>query len=203
MHRMALAHLQAIFACLPCSTAPNPTTTYPSEKTSLTSAYAPANADANARPAAEIAQDVTGLLLHTSLEGPALRMRLDSMVGSTGWRENVARWVLEKLSLALQKSEGKLGPTVHNAYNRAWDVARGIEGFVVEHPVMCTVIAFGVLAIVAPWILELLGFADLGPVEGSFAARWQSTYAGLVPKGSLFSFFQRLGMRNWHWKILV
>jgi len=34
---------------------------------------------------------------------------------------------------------------------------------------------------------------------GTFAAWWQRTYAGLVPKGSLFSFFQRLGMTKWHW----
>lgn len=31
---------------------------------------------------------------------------------------------------------------------------------------------------------------------GSFAAEWQSTYAGFVPKGSLFSFLQRLGMKG-------
>ena len=30
---------------------------------------------------------------------------------------------------------------------------------------------------------------------GSFAATWQARYAGYVPKGSLFSFFQRLGMK--------
>lgn len=29
---------------------------------------------------------------------------------------------------------------------------------------------------------------------GSFAAWFQSTYGGLVPKGSLFSYLQRLGM---------
>jgi hypothetical protein len=69
--------------------------------------------------------------------------------------------------------------------------------------------------IIAPWVIEALGFAELGPLEGmsrlqcclvsakltyaagSFASWWQSTYGGLVPKGSLFSFFQRLGM-VWH-----
>ena len=36
---------------------------------------------------------------------------------------------------------------------------------------------------------------------GSWAARWQSIYRGLVPKGSLFSFLQRLGMtrKRWGW----
>ncbi|KAN0123046.1 hypothetical protein V8E52_002999 [Russula decolorans] len=31
--------------------------------------------------------------------------------------------------------------------------------------------------------------------SSTFAARWQATYSGYVPAGSLFSFFQRLGMR--------
>ena len=39
----------------------------------------------------------------------------------------------------------------------------------------------------------------LGCDIGSWAARWQATYMGLVPKGSLFSFFQRLGMTKWRW----
>lgn len=30
---------------------------------------------------------------------------------------------------------------------------------------------------------------------GSWAARWQARYAGYVPKGSLFSFFQKLNMK--------
>ena len=37
---------------------------------------------------------------------------------------------------------------------------------------------------------------------GTFASWWQSTYAGLVPKSSLFSFFQRLGMTKWHWVLV-
>jgi hypothetical protein len=57
-----------------------------------------------------------------------------------------------------------------------------MEGFVVEHPVFCTVVALGVLVsgcptllhmqltivkvIVSPWVIEALGFAELGPVEG-------------------------------------
>jgi hypothetical protein len=32
------------------------------------------------------------------------------------------------------------------------------------------------------------------PAAGSFAAWWESTYAGYIPAGSLFSFLQRLGM---------
>jgi hypothetical protein len=35
----------------------------------------------------------------------------------------------------------------------------------------------------------------------TFAARWQAQFLGYVPKGSLFSFFQRLGMVTWRWPI--
>lgn len=71
-------------------------------------------------------------------------------------------------------------------------------GFAEDHPVYATLIALGILAILMPWALEILGFGDLGPIEGSFAALWQSRYAGYVPKKSLFGYFQRLGLK-WHW----
>ncbi|KAE8853492.1 hypothetical protein HRS9122_00484 [Pyrenophora teres f. teres] len=153
----------------------------------------------NLRSAAEVADDVVASILCTSITGPALQMKLDSTVGTYGWSENVAKWVLDKLSQALQATHEKLGPAVRDAYNKALEAANKTEGFVIEHPIMCTVIALGVLAIIAPWVLEALGFGELGPVAGTFAAWWQRTYAGLVPKGSLFSFFQRLGMTKWHW----
>ena len=37
---------------------------------------------------------------------------------------------------------------------------------------------------------------------GSFAARWMASYMGFVPKGSLFSYLQRLGM-TLKWKLVV
>ncbi|KAL1792285.1 hypothetical protein ACET3X_008792 [Alternaria dauci] len=194
---MAMARLQAILACLPCGTTEPADETYPTEKAALLSA-----APSNPRPAAETANDVVATLLTTSLIGPALHMHLDSVVGAAGWRSNMAKYVLEKLTAALQASHEKLGPTIRSAYQRAWEAAQSIEGFVIEHPVMCTVIALGVLAVVAPWVLEALGFAELGPVQGTFASWWQSSYAGLVPKNSLFSFFQRLGMVKWHWVLV-
>ena len=58
------------------------------------------------------------------------------------------------------------------AYDKACDAAKAIEGFAAEHPiataVFCTVIALGVLVILAPYVLEALGFAELGPIEGKF-----------------------------------
>ncbi|KAK1716237.1 hypothetical protein BDP67DRAFT_611129 [Colletotrichum lupini] len=66
--------------------------------------------------------------------------------------------------------------------------------FAKEHPVFVTIIAIGVMVIVAPWVIEALGFGELGPIADTFASWWQARYAGYVPKGSLFSFLQWLGM---------
>ncbi|KAF2131110.1 hypothetical protein P153DRAFT_337363 [Dothidotthia symphoricarpi CBS 119687] len=184
------ALIQALIACL---TGNEPTDdTYPDEKLALLST-------SSSRTASQIADDVIDAILGANKAGPALHAELDSIVGCYGWKQNLAEWVLQKLSLALEKAHDNLGPAVRDAYHRAWDVARSIDGFVIEHPVFCTVLALGVLVVIAPWIIEALGFAAEGPVEGtrSFAAWWQSTYSGVVPKGSLFSYFQRLGM-TWH-----
>ncbi|KAF1852104.1 uncharacterized protein K460DRAFT_274148 [Cucurbitaria berberidis CBS 394.84] len=185
---MAIARLQTIVACMTCAEPKD--TTYADEKLALLR-------DDDIRCAIDIADDVVNTMLRTATTGHALRMQLDSIVGVYGWKENIAKWVLEKLTLALQDAHETLGPAMRDAYHKAWDVARSIEGFVIEHPIMCTMIALGVLAILSPWVLEALGFAEAGPVADTFAAWWQSTYGGLVPKGSLFSFLQRLGM-TWH-----
>ena len=48
------------------------------------------------------------------------------------------------------------------AFDRAGAAA---AEFVKEHPVL-TVVAIGMLAILAPWVVEQLGFTVLGPVKG-------------------------------------
>jgi hypothetical protein len=54
------------------------------------------------------------------------------------------------------------------ALPRARDTAVDFE---TEHPVHATLLAIGALAILIPWVPEILGFGELGPIEGSFAAR--------------------------------
>lgn len=95
------------------------------------------------RPAWQVAEDVVNTIMHTKLAGASLRLKLDSLVGTYGWTDHLAKWILEKLTQSLQDAHEKLGPTVRDAYHKAWDVARSIEGFVIEHPVMCSIIALG------------------------------------------------------------
>jgi hypothetical protein len=35
-----------------------------------------------------------------------------------------------------------------------------------DHPIMCAVIAIGILVVLAPWVIEALGFAEGGILEG-------------------------------------
>ena len=63
-----------------------------------------------------------------------------------------------------------MAPAMQEAYDKACEAAKTIEGFAADHPiataVFCTVIALGVLVVLAPYALELLGFGELGPIEG-------------------------------------
>jgi len=136
------------------------------------------------------------ILLEAKTADPSdvrLKAALRDTVGTCGYYDRLAKWILEKLANSLRDGAA-LGNTVKEASERAIVAA---ADFVKEHPAYCTLIAIGILVIMAPWVLELLGFAELGPVKGSFAALWQARYAGYVPKGSLFSYLQRLGM-VWH-----
>jgi ElaB/YqjD/DUF883 family membrane-anchored ribosome-binding protein len=151
--------IQAMFPCYTCTD--HEEVSFPSEKVALLSADRE-----DAHKAALIADDVVNVLMRTKLSGAALQMQLDSLVGTYGWTEKVATWILEKLSRLLEEGHEKLGPTVRDAYHKAVEAATSIEGFVIEHPVFCTVVALGVLALISPWVLGALGFAELGPVEG-------------------------------------
>ena len=63
-----------------------------------------------------------------------------------------------------------MNPAMQEAYDKACEAAKMIEGYAADHPiataVFCTVIALGVLVLLAPYALEFLGFGELGPIEG-------------------------------------
>ncbi|TVY52331.1 hypothetical protein LCER1_G007903 [Lachnellula cervina] len=139
------------------------------------------------------AADVLRALFSANEGGEHLKKSVHDIVGERGWTENLAKAILGGIENAL-KQGAQMGKTMADASEKA--IAEAV-GFARDHPYFCALIAVGVLAILMPWVLEALGFAELGPVEGSFAAWWQSTYRGYVTKDSLFAFFQRLGM-VWH-----
>ncbi|KAK4073071.1 hypothetical protein Purlil1_13159 [Purpureocillium lilacinum] len=149
-----------------------------------------------------IAARVVDLMVKAEKEDNKLHTEIDKAVKPTGWTETLARHTLEALQAALKEGREKMGPALAACYDRVVTAAReefdDLCRLAKEHPretaatVLLTVVALGVLVELLPVVIELLGFAELGPVEGSFAAWWQSTYGGLVPKGSLFSYLQKL-----------
>jgi len=140
----------------------------------------------------QLAHEILAAMQSAEKTGEDLRMRVGDVVSDTSWTESLAKAVLGALDAELKeglgmKKEGPLKDAIEKAIKAA-------VGFARDHPVWTTLIALGVLAVLMPWVLEWLGFAKAGPVAGTFASWWQARYAGYVPKRSLFSFFQRLGM---------
>ena len=59
-----------------------------------------------------------------------------------------------------------MGAAMKEAYNKSCDAAEKLTTFAKEHPVLCTVIALGILAVLAPAVLSALGFTGEGIAEG-------------------------------------
>ncbi|OIW23423.1 hypothetical protein CONLIGDRAFT_649459 [Coniochaeta ligniaria NRRL 30616] len=148
----------------------------------------------------ELAADIIDILRTAEKAGPSLQRRLESTIGTRSWTESIARAVLNGVIDLVQEGRDKIGPAMAEALKRVEDEATNAFEFAKDHPKevlagLVIIIAVGILVVMmAPWIVEALGFAELGPVEGSFAAWWESLYAGYIPRGSLFSYLQRLGM---------
>ncbi|KAJ5972063.1 uncharacterized protein N7479_001981 [Penicillium vulpinum] len=124
----------------------------------------------------------------------SLEKEVNEEISINGWSDAIAQAILRGLENAI-KAGAHMAQAASDAATQSKNAA---VGFATEHPVYATLIAFGILALLTPLALEVLGFGELGPIAGSFAATWQRTYAGYVPKNALFGYFQKLGMK-WHW----
>ncbi|KAI9790612.1 MAG: hypothetical protein M1816_004944 [Peltula sp. TS41687] len=149
------------------------------------------------------AAKVIWTLQNAEKNGDELARAVQEIVSAAGgWTERIAVAILARLADALKQGSLVMGQAMREAYEKASAAAEAIEGFARDgwrdHPVYCTVfcivVALGILIILTPVIIHALGFGAMGPVEGSFAAAWQSTYGGFVEAGSLFSYLQKLGM---------
>lgn len=185
--------LSSFFVCLPTKAASPPPCAQPSEKAVITQQPVPYSDDAAAQ--------FVETLRTAEKYGPELESRLNQIVSTNGWTENLAKAILNGIQKLLQDGEHMAAAMVE-ANKKALATA---EEFAKEHPYYTaliaagTLIALGVLAFMAPgWVLEALGFAARGPRANSFASEWMSRIAvekGQVSKGSLYSYLQRLGMK--------
>jgi hypothetical protein len=130
------------------------------------------------------------------------------------WSPDLAKSVLEHLTTVVQTSHDQFGLAFREAYNKALEGAQTIQELAKDHPLFFLIVTLGILVIMAPGVIKLLGFTSKGPAlcrstctaptvfltkhvgTGSFAATWQSTYGATVPAKSLFSYLQYMGMRR-------
>ncbi|GAB1316387.1 hypothetical protein MFIFM68171_06597 [Madurella fahalii] len=208
---------QSLLSCLCCSpespghSYPRPAEPY---RYTVIDEKPPVHPAPSARPATisksaddvdKTAAEVIAILCRAEKAGPGLVRRLDDAVGAEGWSDWLAERVLHALEQTLKQTGRETwGEALSDAYDGAVAVAQelfsDLVAYVKEHPfeiaasVLLSLVAFGVLARLMPWVLELLGFGIEGPIEGTFASWFQATYGGYVPKGSIMSFLQRLGM---------
>lgn len=153
----------------------------------------PAEAPAMATATDNLASNIVTIIL-TSPTTDKLHKSLEEQVTANGWTDKLIQAILQGLTSAIRTGASVARPAA-DALRQTTDAA---VGFAKEHPAYATLIALGILFTLLPWVLEALGFGELGVIEGSWAARWQQTYKGYVPKGALFGYFQKLGAK-WHW----
>jgi ElaB/YqjD/DUF883 family membrane-anchored ribosome-binding protein len=118
----------------------------------------------------ECASRVVSTLTLAKKADLALEATIQDIVHQAGgWSEWCAAAILSALETVL-KAGSEMNAAMQEAYEKACDAAKAIEGFAAEHPiataVFCTVIALGVLVVLAPYVVEALGFGELGPVAG-------------------------------------
>ena len=112
-----------------------------------------------------LAGEVLSTLYDADINDEHLSQRLQDVVRETGWSESLATSVLNGLENAL-KAGAPMGQAMKDAYEKAAQVVGDIWGYVKEHPVFFALVAVGILVILAPWAIEVLGFGELGPIEG-------------------------------------
>ena len=172
--------LKAVFPCLPIGTVersiqlPTETARYQFTSEKLSVQPSPRSGKKWQLSNDEAAESIVSAMLDADKRGPSLDASIQSIVHAAGgWSEYLAKKILAALEAVL-KAGKQLSAAMQEAYDKAYDAFKKTEGFAADHPmateVLCTVIALGILVVLAPYVLELLGFCagfgELGPIEG-------------------------------------
>ena len=111
-----------------------------------------------------LASDIVDILFASEKAGDDLRKKINGEVHLASWSESLAKRVLNGLIAAIESGKVMMG-RMKEAYDKALEEA---TRFVKEHPILTgaivTMIAIGILVLLAPEIVELLGFTARGPL---------------------------------------
>lgn len=117
------------------------------------------------RSAHDAAGEFIDILRTAEKGGKNLERRLRNIVTVNSWTEELAKYILRGIEYLVQHRDS-IGQVVRDAMDKAIEAAESAFQFAKDHPVFVTLIAIGVLVLVSPWVLEALGFGELGPVAG-------------------------------------
>lgn len=113
-----------------------------------------------------LAAKIVEVMYFSQRADTSLEEELRNIVHTENWYGTLAKGVLDHLIYALKTSK-VMGNAMKKAFDKASSAARE---FAQKHPVytaaIITVIAIGVLVLITPWVVEALGFGELGPIEG-------------------------------------
>lgn len=119
----------------------------------------------------ERAKEFVNKLRFTEKNGNALKAELQGMIQANGWREYFQEAMMKALK-EMVEAGGHMGPIFEKAYHEAMEKAMQFKEFADNHKVLYWIVAIGILAIMAPWVLEALGFAESGILEGMTVQFW-------------------------------
>ena len=172
--------LKAIFPCLPIRSVergiqlPTESASYQhiSEKAAL---HPSPRSDKKSRLRSdEAASSIVSAMWDADKIGPSLDVTIQSLVHEAGgWSDYLAKKILAALEAVIEAGK-PMNAAMQETYEKAWEEAKKIEGLAADHPVVTavflTIVALGVLVVVAPYVVEWLGFwagfGELGPIEG-------------------------------------
>lgn len=117
----------------------------------------------------DLVEELIAKLLKAQKNDAILKADLQSTIHSYGWYDGLAAAMLAALEQAIKSSE-EMGPAMKSAYDRAVAGINHVREWAGNHPemaaVVVTLIALGILAVMMPWLMAWLGFAEEGIVEG-------------------------------------
>lgn len=88
-----------------------------------------------------------------------LRLSLDGIIRTNGWKQNFAQAVFEALQKAIEAAR-PMSDALREIHARLSNIIDGVKGSVEIHPILCALTALGILVLLYPWVIEALDFIE-------------------------------------------
>jgi len=144
--------------------------------TSLTSNFNPPTTSPTDQDTKTLTTEILSLLTKSPTQ-TTFQTSLNNLITPQSWSEALATSILDALEQTLQNTDHSTwGDFLTSAYNSAVELAEEefteLVTYAREHPleiaatILVSLLAFGVLAGVMPWVLRVVGFAERGIIAG-------------------------------------